>query len=52
MVFILKLDFLSFYIFSFLIPALFFFFQQQSTDDYFFDSVERISFFFEGMNAN
>lgn len=37
--------------FSPLIPALFFL-QRQLTDDYFFDSVERISFFFEGMNIN
>lgn len=32
--------------------ALFLFFQQKLTDDYFFDSAERISFFFEGIQKN
>lgn len=38
--------------FSFFLSVLIFFidlFQQQLTDDYFFESAERVSFFFEGI---
>ena len=33
---------------DFIFLSVVFFFQQQLADDYFYDSVEKISFFFEG----